>query len=66
MTPKFKVGDLVYEPKSGSIAELPPFLVLEYQEIPPTFYAPIYVILQGEKIRNFNVNYVDEHCEKLV
>ena len=71
MKPRFKPGDLLYESTNEFTAQLPPFLVLAYEESRPVdrdnpyeFY-PAYLVLEGEQIMGFVAEYVDENCEKM-
>lgn len=71
MRPRFKAGDLLYEPTNEETAKLPPFLILGYdavcaidKENPVEFY-PGYLVLEDEQIMVFMAEYVDKNCEKM-
>lgn len=71
MIPRFKAGDLLWEPTNEETAKLPPFLVLGFNEKCPVDRHntldsyPGYIVLEGEQVMNFVAEYVDKNCEKL-
>ena len=71
MIPRFKAGDLLWEPTNEETAKLPPFLIIGYNgtcafdKKNPVEYYPSYLVLEGEQIMAFMVEYVDKNCEKI-